>query len=343
VIPPVLFSYHYLRSQKHFAQAAKEIVSGGFGELLVDSGAFSVHRLGKTIPLEEYVDFIKELNALGEVYGFIQLDVIGNKEGTRNNLKRMIDLGVRPMPVLTSDMDASEMSELVKVNEKICVAGGVSKFPGSEDWIKLRYLEAFKQSEEKAKIHGLGYVKWPEMLQLPLASVDSSSFSAGARYGLLMWFEYNERGNSTSVVHSKPWKQMVSKKWSDVPKPLRSLIVRCGVTPEDWLNETGMTRGSNAFSWLSGAYAYIVQSLVARRRGLRIFTAVGGTSMLQLFLGVSANMNEGLDGFDFHAAQRDCGLPIWGEENIEARMDLYRRASERCALIERSCIRRTMA
>ena len=62
---------------------------------MLDSGAFSVWNMGKTIDIYKYIEFIKE----NDIEIYFNLDVIGDVEGTKKNQKIMEDNGLNPIPV----------------------------------------------------------------------------------------------------------------------------------------------------------------------------------------------------------------------------------------------------
>lgn len=170
-----LFSHYYLKN--FFKEIVLSITD--VSNVLIDSGAFSAFTLGKEINLNNYIDVcLKDYH--GKVWQYIQLDKVRNPEVTHKNLKIMVDRGLQPMPVFTMNDDYSIIPEMVSINPYLCVAGGVKS---SDNYIFRRYQQVNKVSEGKAKIHGLGFLRFPALYQLPLYSGDSSSFMSGAMWG----------------------------------------------------------------------------------------------------------------------------------------------------------------
>ena len=142
LIPPILFSFHYLQRGGAVASLCHRIMQQPGACLLIDSGAFSAHRLGERIRLTYYIEACRYYLESPQVWGCIQLDVVGNAEASRRNLMSMVDSGVRPMPVLTSDAPLERLQEYQQVNDRICIAGALGQFVGREDWITSRYQQA---------------------------------------------------------------------------------------------------------------------------------------------------------------------------------------------------------
>lgn len=189
----VLCSYAYLRPYdgQKFREAleyAPDI------NLLIDSGAFTNYWDGvkaaakgkehNPILIEEYLEAARLMD--GNVWQYIMLDVPMNKEASDRNLRTMLDAGLTPMPVLVEGEEYSRMEELVEINERVCVAGAVRT---GDLYIYQRYQKAYDASRGKAKIHGLGFGRWPDILSLPLSSADSSTSTNGARFGAVNTFD----------------------------------------------------------------------------------------------------------------------------------------------------------
>ena len=89
-------------------------------EIMLDSGAFSVWNMGKTIDIYKYIEFIKENNI--EIY--FNLDVIGDVEGTKKNQKIMEDNGLKPIPVFHYGEPFEYLDWLVKQGYTYIGIGG---------------------------------------------------------------------------------------------------------------------------------------------------------------------------------------------------------------------------
>lgn len=169
----ILISHAHLRNNRANAEVLYpllvELSRRGLLNLLVDSGAFTAYTTGRPIPIEEYISWCKNIYA-DTAWQYIALDAVANPAGTRSNLNKMLAEGLKPMPVQVMNEDLVKVKELVEINPFICVAGGVTQ---PIPFMQARYKKLFELTEGKARIHGLGFVKLPEMWQVPLFSVDS--------------------------------------------------------------------------------------------------------------------------------------------------------------------------
>lgn len=190
----LLASFAYLRDDPYF-QDLLEAVSP-YVNILIDSGAHTNHQIrlkkasgkpikAKEVLLPDYIQYVQR-KAHGKVWQYINLDVIRNKNGTDYNLQAMLDAGLRPMPVYIEGHTEQDLNGLLTVNDRLCVAGGVGS---SDAYIRRRYKQIFQLSANRAKIHGLGYGRWPGTFYADVASSDSSSFNYGSRYGVMYTYD----------------------------------------------------------------------------------------------------------------------------------------------------------
>lgn len=205
----LLYSYAYVRLNP----VLEELICAmsPYVNVLIDSGAHTNHQIrikkasGKNVKAEpvelsDYITFLKR--PIGKsVWQYIALDVIRNKTKTDENLSAMLDAGLRPMPVFIEGHTEKDLEHLVNVNPRICVAGGVGS---SDAYIRRRYRQIFDLSHQQAKIHGLGYGRWPGTFKACFISCDSSSFNYGARFGPLSMYD-RRRG-----FLGMPWKELSS-------------------------------------------------------------------------------------------------------------------------------------
>jgi len=271
--PAILLSFEYLK-KGNLKDLARTVLGHNVCDILIDSGAFSAHRLGHHIRITSYIECCKELLAHPEVWGCIQLDKIGDEEGSRRNLDRMVQSGVKPMPVLTTDAPLERLKEYVQINKRICIAGGLGKFSGVEKWSYDRYRRAVKAHPD-AEFHGLGYVRWPEMFETGLRTVDSSSHSAGERFGCLAYFDRSAQSvrKQGGVMNLRRHVLNADEPWSKLDPTLRWYLDGCGVTKMQWRDRQAMNVGPLSFASFSMTAAHVAQSMYAQKHGLTIFLA----------------------------------------------------------------------
>lgn len=218
----VLIAYPYLRKSKKLMAMVREAVDAGHVRLMLDSGAFSAFHIGEKIDLTEYCAFIEEWKPW--LWEYVALDVVGDKAATMRNLTAMVARGLKPMPVLTHDMHVDTMPELVACNERVCVAGATV---WGGEWAKMRISEAQRASGDKARIHGLGFTSG--LNYLSCASVDSSTWINGSKYGSL--FVFSAFYGIKQFAKVLPGLRVTP--FASWPLHLRDLLVRHRVSPQD--------------------------------------------------------------------------------------------------------------
>lgn len=258
----VLISFAYLGKNERFKELAFASHRNGEINLMIDSGAFTAYNAKGNfdfITLDNYCDFLKKHK--NECDKYVMLDVLRNERASKANYEEMLRRGLNPMFVLTMyDNDMDYFRHAVDVNPDCCIAGG-SVTKGL--WIQKRFQTAYKASGGKAQIHGLAYVTYPNMLRLPLASVDSSSWKAGAlRFGS---FSYFDNGMKTTDITS-------IRKNRKVPAKLAYIFEKCNINVPQLLNSFNH-RGTNIQNMVS-TISYLDYQKFCYKRGLRLFLAI---------------------------------------------------------------------
>lgn len=150
----------------------------GSVRLLVDSGAFTAHTLGKPIHHQAYLSFLKTLSVVGP-YNAVQLDVIGNPEATYKNLMMAYDAGLEVMPVFTRGESLDRLEQFYRLSPYILL-GGVA-----QGALNTNYVTWFEKHNKGRPVHWLGFTRVPFLKHYKPLSADSSSWMSCARYGRL--------------------------------------------------------------------------------------------------------------------------------------------------------------
>jgi hypothetical protein len=168
--PALLVSYVYLGK---FQQARARY---HFRDWIMDSGAFSVWKSGKTIDLQEYVACCRELLAtdplLKEV---IALDVIGDARASLVNARAMKAAGVEAMPVFHIGDDWGILREYCAGWGKV----GLSCRFGEPAKDSLRFLDQCFARAWPHRFHSFGWIAEDVMMRYPFHSGDSASWQVG--------------------------------------------------------------------------------------------------------------------------------------------------------------------
>lgn len=250
--PYFLYSYAYARKSEGIRYVIERLSNSRLC-VFIDSGAFTAYYSGAKISLQEYMNFLRPYD--GKAWGYVQLDEIANWQATKANLRTMRAGGLRPVPVMTCDAPAEEITDLLGSDRegKVCAAGGVAVFPGKREWVRKRFFELYRASEGQARLHGLGFTLVPDIYQLPLWSVDCSSASmSGQGWGRIMTFDF-DTGKKTSYAYAK----LRTLPWADYPPPVREFLKHSGLTPAEWMNERVSASGSGSYASMMGIFCYM--------------------------------------------------------------------------------------
>lgn len=279
----ILCSFAYLGKNVKFADNFFGLHKSGEANCMLDSGAYSALNAQKKMPwvnISSYCDFLQTYKEYCEKY--VQLDVIGNIEKTRENYKIMIERGLRPMYVLTMyDNDWEYLNQIVReYNSDICVAGGtMTKGP----WLIKRFQDANLHTDKKCKIHALGYVTYPGIIKAPIVSGDSSSlFLSSQKFGNIS--AWTRDGLST---------QNYKDIWAGqkIKPEIISLLDEIHVTPRMFMQRKYQVGGRN-ISVLANILSYIRYQKYVYGFGKRLFIALANPAQLSYVTWVNRNIGK---------------------------------------------------
>lgn len=172
------------------------------GNLLYDSGAFTLWKLEGTVDIEKYKERILELTEVfNNRFIAINLDVIPGRFGkkpTKENIiqscedsyKNYLELektGVKIMPVFHQH---DEFEWLEKYIDTDCELLGISPANDIQNKGRKRWLDTvFSIVRDKKKCHGLAVTSSYLMKEHPWYSVDSASWKISAGFGNVSHYE----------------------------------------------------------------------------------------------------------------------------------------------------------
>jgi hypothetical protein len=208
------------------------------------------------------------------------LDVIGNDEASKYNYEEMLRREYNPMFVFTmADNDFGYLKHAALNNEHICVAGGVTT---KGDWITKRIQDVYNHTQ--SKIHALGYVTFPKMYQLPLHSVDSSSWVQSSQvYGILNYFDEGMKGLS--------YRDILTRK-KPMPTKLQLIFEQLKITPKMFSNLENH-KGSKSIAVLIDTIAYIEYQKYSKRLGINLFLAIANSQQAKTVFYLNEEMMKG--------------------------------------------------
>lgn len=281
----ILVSYAWLGGSGNFTKNVFQSHRDKEINLMIDSGAFTLfnapnNKSYKHIDLDQYCNFLS-------IYGndcekYVMLDKIADEKQSKENYEEMIRRGLNPMFVFTMyDKDYSYLNDAVTLNPDVCVAGGVTT---KGDWIRKRFQDVYLRTGNTARIHGLGYVTYPDMFRLPLKSVDSSSWAQSSMmYGTLCWFD--------NGLKSSSYMDILKKKKVMAPKLIENLE-KYKISPKDF-SDLSNHRGGVNIALLLSMTAWFEYQKVAKRQGLDLYISIGGDGQLNQLKWINEEYNKG--------------------------------------------------
>ena len=269
---PILVSYAYLRSTPE-STVAKLLENPRF-EVLIDSGGFTAKNVGHEIDIEEYMAWLKRWGK--HLFGYVALDKIGDPVQTEINLKRMLDAGLKPLPVHVWGDDEERMDELFSWADWVALGGLRRPMRGHspKEYVKQKMIWA-----KGRNVHWLGYTKETMLRSFRPFSCDSSNFIAGQKWGLCWIYLGKGRWREiTSPKHKKGKHVEIVSEFADpdVRKALKDYGADPAkfADPEHWrgsyyTGETTRPSGVTVYSFVRYASDFM------RRFGVRVFLAIG--------------------------------------------------------------------
>lgn len=209
VIDETIDVHHpYILESFYYVDEVTEKLIPYFGDFLLDSGAFTfMSNTHKAEPdwnvyIDKYCDFIKRNN----VKNFFELDidsVVGYEKVV--DLRHMIEdrVGEPCIPVWHKTRGLDEFYKLCEEYSYIAIGGIVSKeitpdqYPVFSKLIKIAHIN-------HCKIHGLGFSNLEGIKKYHFDSVDSTSWTAGNRFGYVFYFN----GETMKKISVPPGKRL---------------------------------------------------------------------------------------------------------------------------------------
>jgi len=153
--------------------------------LFLDSGAFSAWSKNIEINLQDYIDYIKKVEHIVEVYA--TLDVIGNPEKTYENQLEMERQGLNPIITLHKGEDMKWLKLYLDRYDYIAlggIAGGVTAVDIETHLNKCwEIICDTPDRKPRCKVHGFGLTSLRLITRYPWYSVDSTSWVMTSRFG----------------------------------------------------------------------------------------------------------------------------------------------------------------
>jgi len=181
---PVLMSYAYIKEDVIELLADPEVHK--YFDILIDSGAYTTFKSGKSIDIDKYINFIDNLPF--PVTGYFTLDSIGNPELTRKNYDLIRREGLDPIPVFTRRDKPKDFEYYYETAGYVGI-GGIAGTQGCRDHLINLYESGLLTNK---KVHWLGFIQHDFLLHYKPFSCDTTSWLKGMRFAC-GWYYANRR------------------------------------------------------------------------------------------------------------------------------------------------------
>lgn len=231
----VLASYAYMRNPRT-QDAISRLLSDDRIEMLIDSGAFTAFNAGQEIGLDEYMAFLQTWGH--RVFGYLALDKVQDPAQTEINLRRMIDQGLKPIPVHVLGEQDKRMDELFKLSSWVACAGLRRPHRGAAppEYVKQKMVWAAGRD-----VHWLGYTSSSMIRAFKPFSVDCASYKSAAIHGSVSFY----LGSGRMVTVTMPeWMSRKGAGKSVTHADLRKAVISVDIDPTE-LDDPAVWRASN--------------------------------------------------------------------------------------------------
>ncbi len=217
----VLISFAFFKTLKQTRDLFKDYKPKN---VIVDSGAFSVWTRNEKIDIDDYAQFcldMKEYFSESNV-SFVNLDVLPGRFGRRpsdkeredsaqkgwDNMLYLESKGLKVIPVFHQHEDFKWLDRLREHTDYI----GISPANDVSMNEKLNWLnQVFKVIKATIRTHGFAVTAYDQLVNYPFYSVDSSSWTAPARFGSIPMLT-----NTGIKVFKYKDKNAILKNWNTI-------------------------------------------------------------------------------------------------------------------------------
>lgn len=191
--PNILLSYAYKNClPKMDGYIQRMFKAGSSINLTIDSGAFTAFSSGKPVKPIDYFTWACDVkaqysHAVNELL-FMNLDVIGDQEGTWKNYEFLTGKGLNVVPIVTCGCDPSHIQKALAIPSVIALGGLVPysrKINHLRRWLDSCFRHVLTQRHKTGnmpRIHLLGVTAPWVLNRYPAFSSDSSSWTQSLRY-----------------------------------------------------------------------------------------------------------------------------------------------------------------
>lgn len=231
---------------------------------LLDSGAFTAWKSGRSIDLDAYCRFLDSFPV--RPWRYFTLDVIGNPKATLTNYQKMLRRGFTPIPIFTRGEDPSILDDYYKTSDVVGFGGLTARAKSRP------YVNAIMEHVGRRRVHWLGFTNGAYVKHYRPYMCDASTWASIARLSRVAI----HLGDGIVVQFSK----------TDFLKPparaVRRALSRLGIDPNA-LSRNDSWHGARCLVRQLAARSVVDWSLWAQRNcGTLLFAAAGSRDDVEL-------------------------------------------------------------
>lgn len=191
----VLLSYALLGGDTTKMISSRDKVNS----LILDSGAYTDQRSPSPTDIDGYINYLAIAGKYYDFYFNLDQDFTENVFSSTNltNLLRMEKAGLKPVPVIHS-LFTREIEYYIDRGYPIVALG--SSYSDRLDALKFVFEKFAKHPN--VKIHIFGTTGYENLIEVPVYSVDSSSWGLVGKYGnIAYWNPESEEADKTEYIY----------------------------------------------------------------------------------------------------------------------------------------------
>jgi hypothetical protein len=248
--------------------------------IMLDSGAFTVWKQGKSVSLDDYIAFIQQYRESIECYAALDVIMPGNPERAAgegfDNLRYMQGKGLDPVPVFHVRESIDWLYRMLDAGCTYIGLAGLSAGSRNaiDDWFELIWEHLIDSDGNPiVRVHAFGEARPEILLKYPWHSADASSWLKGQMYGVLFLNNGSRLSHSRSRVGiSKQIPDIDSVQEENSPE-LVKLLTEIGVTREMFDVRAGRAPWIIK-SYCAACYYFQLAEKVRRRRLEKTYRAM---------------------------------------------------------------------
>ncbi len=222
--------------------------------IFLDSGAFTAHRLGKTINIRDYIHFLHERGELFDAYANLDVIAVNGYRGSWMTAERTLEHqrimeaeGLHPVPCFHYGEPYDFLQHYISNYDYICVSA--PKGAGQREFLDTcfyRYI-CDSQGVPRVKVHGFAITSIELLLRYPFYSVDATTWMIIGRYGSIL---VPRQRNGQWIYRESPWKVTVSSHSPNLNKAGKHINTMTYMERQfvmNYITEKGYRLGSSEF------------------------------------------------------------------------------------------------